>query len=462
MKLLIPLFFACTHLLANPSSISSQEASYDGNTLTLTGNVTLDHALGKMRAQNAQLVKEEKEHPFSLIYLNGKVTIALNNEAEISCSRAEFDFQNQVGTLLPTRGEKVTFTQLVEKGGERVSLKLQSARANLIFSQSQNHEINISKMHADEAVEIEYADGYILKAGSAIYEVTDDGSFILAFPSEKDECCHFSYKNDAIQAQKVCFHPQESKIILYSPKGVLKTLFAPNEIAFSCSEMVWDRASNRLSLSKNIHIADHTLGEVYCDETVELAPPSGPHSLYNIQTTGKTTIHTYAPGKRQTLTCFGTMSFDQESLTSTFESPLVDSHVPEGQQIEYRAEDLQLLASSGLLEYGWIEGHLRPTKLMLRSNVRLSESQHCALGDLLTYSLFDHTMTLSAKEGEKVLYWDPKQSLAISAKEVRIQKDPFTNKESVKGVGNVQFVFSSAENDLMKKMFPFYQLAGEL
>lgn len=460
-------FLVCSPLLANPPSISSKEASYDGNALILKGDVILDHILGKMHAENARLSKEDKHHPFTLIYLNQNVSIELNNHAEISCDRAEFDFQNQVGTLLPSIGGKISFvSQFVENGGTTTPLNLQSARADLTFSEDQNQEMHISQMHANEAVVIEYGDGYLLRAGSALYETTESGNFLLAFPEEHESTCHFSYKEDEIEAQKVRFHPQESLIVLYHPNGVIKTLFAPYEIAFSAGEMIWNRSEGSLTLFQNIHIADSSLGEVYCDEKIEITNPLNSSSLYDIQASGKTTIHTFAPG-RQTLTCFGPLSFDQKTLTSTFESPQVDGVVPEGQQIEYRSDNLQLLASSGLLEYGWIEGHLRPTRLLLENDVRLSsapgtESNQCAIGDQLTYSLLGHTMTLSAKPGDKVLYWDHVKALAISADQLCFQKDPFTNRESVKGVGNVQFSFSSAENALMKKMFPFYEPTGEL
>jgi hypothetical protein len=464
----LALYFLLTSpLFADSSSISSKEASYDGNALVLKGSVLLNHALGMMRAENARLVKEDKHHPFSLIYLNEDVAIQLNNHAEISCNRAEFDFQNQVGLLLPSPGEKISFTsQFIDKSGERVPVMLQSIRANLTFSEGQSDEMHICQMHANEEVVIEYGDGYLLKAGSALYQAEEPMSYILAFPAEEEGTCHFSYKGDEIEAQKVRFQPQESLVILSQPNGVVKTLFAPNEIAFSAGEMAWNRAQGTVAFFRNIHIADSSLGEIYCDEKIELVASSSAHSLYDIRAEGKTTIHTFAPN-RQTVTCFGLLSFDQKTLTSTFESPLVDGVVPEGQQIDYRGENFQLLASSGVLEYGWMAGHLRPTKLSLQGGVRLAscpgaESKQCALGSHLTYSLLDHTMTLSAKKGEKVLYWDETQGITLSANQVRVHKDPFTGKESVKGIGNVRFSFSSTENALLKKMFPFYQPTGEL
>ena len=39
--------------------LSSSSAAYDGNALVLSGQVSLDHGLGKMRAEQAVLEKQE-------------------------------------------------------------------------------------------------------------------------------------------------------------------------------------------------------------------------------------------------------------------------------------------------------------------------------------------------------------------------------------------------------------------
>ena len=79
----------------------------------------------------------------------------------------------------------------------------------------------------------------------------------------------------------------------------------------------------------------------------------------------------------------------------------------------------------------------------------------CAVADQFAYYPETETMILSAQNGESVLFWDDTQQLSISAREVHLSRDE--KGENIKGVGNVRFAFSTIENELLKKLFPFYQ-----
>ena len=112
----LPFLCTCTLLLlANApvpesGSLSSTNASYDGNALLLTGHVVLDHGLGKMTAEEASLQKQEtgKEFPFSLIHLHKEVVLSLRNQEQIFCEIADLDF---------TTLERNTACQRARKGG---------------------------------------------------------------------------------------------------------------------------------------------------------------------------------------------------------------------------------------------------------------------------------------------------------------------------------------------------------
>jgi hypothetical protein len=71
MHLLATPLIANAPALSDTGSLSSSDASYDGNSLLLTGHVVLDHGLGKMTAEEASLERQEagKDFPFSLIQL---------------------------------------------------------------------------------------------------------------------------------------------------------------------------------------------------------------------------------------------------------------------------------------------------------------------------------------------------------------------------------------------------------
>ena len=144
----IALLLLSAPLIANDPSIpdsgslSSSDASYDGNSLLLTGHVALDHGLGKMTAEEASLQRQEagKDFPFSLIQLRRDVLLALKNSAQISCGSADLDFTALKGILHSSENSKVVYTDQIKKkrSGETVALKLSGQLVELNFSKQVN------------------------------------------------------------------------------------------------------------------------------------------------------------------------------------------------------------------------------------------------------------------------------------------------------------------------------------
>src|SRR5690349_21086898 len=99
-------------LLPEAGSVSSTNATYDGNALILTGHVILDHGLGKMTAEEASLQKQEmgKDFPFSVIELRKDVHLALKSSAELLCERADLNFDVLTGVLHAKEGAKVIYS----------------------------------------------------------------------------------------------------------------------------------------------------------------------------------------------------------------------------------------------------------------------------------------------------------------------------------------------------------------
>ena len=177
---------ANTPAIPESGSLSSADASYDGNSLVLTGHVVLDHGLGKMTAEEASLQRQEagKDFPFSLIQLRKDVLLALKNSAQISCGSADLDFTALKGVLHPSENSKVVYSDQIKKkkGGETVALKLSGQLVELNFSK-QSHdgkktEYEVQNILAKDDVVINYADTFELSAGQALYrkELANDKS----------------------------------------------------------------------------------------------------------------------------------------------------------------------------------------------------------------------------------------------------------------------------------------------
>jgi len=90
-------------ILIAASTIASQEASYDGDALQLSGDVALEHSLGTMHAGKAVLTREveqKEEFPFACVELDNRVELDLAPDGKVSCERAQFDFAALQGRLV--------------------------------------------------------------------------------------------------------------------------------------------------------------------------------------------------------------------------------------------------------------------------------------------------------------------------------------------------------------------------
>ncbi|MCH9632760.1 MAG: hypothetical protein S4CHLAM6_11010 [Chlamydiae bacterium] len=76
-----------------------------------------------------------------------------------------------------------------------------------------------------------------------------------------------------------------------------------------------------------------------------------------------------------------------------------------------------------------------------------------ALADQLDYSFTSDQITLRAKEGSSVLYYDQLNNYRISAPEVLLRRSPETNQAMVDGKGKVRFVFEEDELEKFKTHF---------
>lgn len=430
----ISAFFLLIPALLCGDSISSKKASYDGNALILNGNVQLDHALGKLASGVARLEKEEKDGPFSSISLREDVLITLKNLGKISCETADLNFIAMTGKLLPEVGQLVKFINL---GPDHFSLA--SREADMEFAKD-GDTYKVLKLNANGAVQVQYGTDFFLDAEHATYS-NDAIPHIFAEPN-----CKLTHLEDLIEAEKVELFPDTSIAVLSSPKGVL----GHQGVKFSCQKMTWEDEIQLLTLQGDISVSEEGMGTLHCDEEVELRQKhqEGKWILSSMVAKGKTELTT---DFKNVLICYGLMRLDQERLTLTLESP--PNH-----PIEYFHEQMKLCSDHARLDYANENEHISAEKLVLDGNVQLQIEENgtrCGTADQFVYLPTEEKMILSSKQGANVLFWDKEQQLSISAREVHIAR--VDKKETIKGVGNVRFSFSSTETDLLKKLFPFYK-----
>ncbi|HSX12364.1 MAG TPA: hypothetical protein VLF61_02625, partial [Rhabdochlamydiaceae bacterium] len=210
-----------------PSSISSTHASYNGNKLFLEGDVKLDHEFGQMAASEAYLEKDEKlKDLFSLIHLQKNVLLNFKNHGQMLCDIADLNFQTMKGKFFPKPGERIIYTELLEKmkGGEAL-LKLNSELAELKLSKNEK-DYQIDEIEALKNVLVEYGQDFALKAARALFQQKEKWAMLLAYSAD-DTFCTLSHLGDTLHAKFIEFDLKQLKLILHSTHGVLESVLFP-------------------------------------------------------------------------------------------------------------------------------------------------------------------------------------------------------------------------------------------
>lgn len=473
---------SCSLLLADPvtqekGSLSSTNASYDGNALLLTGHVELDHGLGKMTAENASLQRQEveKDFPFSLIELKQDVHLFLKNEAQLSCQDAVLDFTALTGVLLPKEGEYVVYTDFLKKNKESIALKFQGRQIDLDFAKETGKDLKteyaVDTALADRGVLIDYADQFELKAEKARYlkETAVRHGLVTAYPKDETSKCHLTHCQDFIDADQIDLDLSTSKITLLHAEGVLSTAretpHATEEVMHFRAEILdWDTLKHSLELQKNIHIHEETFGTLVAKERLHILlhpKEKGMTAVRSLRAEGPTTLeHRDERNTQHKLSSQGSILIDREQLLANIDSPKEQNgSVSRDNQLYYEENEIAVYADQAHLEYALVENAIQPTSLTLKGNIRLfshdpEQPFKCGIADRLTYSLTTQTLILSADPGRTVLFTDTAQGMHLAAPEVHITRDPETKEQNVKGVGKVHFAFTPEEQSKIQQFFP--------
>ena len=485
LSLLVAPLIANAPSMPDQGSLSSSDASYDGNSLLLTGHVILDHGLGKMMSEEASLQRQEigKDFPFSLIQLRKDVLLGLKSGAQISCGSADLDFTALKGLLYSSENDKVTYTDQIKKrkGSETNSLKLTGQFVQLEFLKQAHDgkktEYDVDRIFVKESVVIDYANDFQLHAHEALYRKEslqrsksssqEFQGIVTAYPKDEHSKCRLLHQGDEIDADQVDLNLIDSKIFLLQPKGTLASALLPSlqkdKIYFHADQLSWDQIKNTLTLKGKVLIDENSLGLLNAEDEIQITQTvaKDKHLLKKIHAQGPSSL-VYRDANQIThrLTSSGSIDFNREKLKATIDSFEKEGVIPQDKQLYYEEEEFAVFADYASLEYSIVnETAIQPSSLTLIGNIRLfshdtQKPLRCGLADRLTYSLTTKTLILSANPGKKVLFWDESQGMHLSAPEVHITYDPETKQQQVRGIGAVQFAFTPDEQSKIQQFFP--------
>lgn len=474
MLYLTALFLLTTPLNAQDCGlVSSENASYDGQDLILSGHVVIDHILGKMQARKALLKRQEKTNfPFNQIELDQEVLILLKEHGRITAGRADFDLQKNQGILNSDQEQNVIYQDMIYDKREKLvpfSIEGRSLKLNLLLKEEKNREYLIDSICAEQNVAISYANAFFLTAAKATYNQLDlinqwKGR-ISAYGQDAGTSCCLTHEQDVVYAKQIDINLIDSYLQLFYAKGILQNFLSPrtekSSLHFSTDSLYWNDLEKRLLFKGPTQIEEQDLGIIHTQDEL---------TIKNCMVNNKMIFQTLDAKGHAVMTCkdlkgrnhriesHGRLYIDQNKLQAWIESPQdQEGHIQN--QLYYKTEDLNVFSDSAQLDYININQHVKPSSIILKEHVRLfskdpNKPVQLAIADKMSYSLDTHSIILSAHLGKKVLFWDALQELRISAPEVHIITDCLTQEKVIKGIGKVQFAFSKEEQTQFNQHFP--------
>jgi hypothetical protein len=433
--------------------------------MVLKGHVVLDHGLGQMQAEEAYLERQEmgKDFPFSSIQLKKEVRLALQESASIVCEEALLDFTSLKGTLTPAEGGKVVYTDQIsrKKGALPAPFRLESRHLDVELLKTSERDYRCDTLLAEQDVEIHYLELFHLFAHKALYRKEKDShnktssrefqGVITAYPEEGGAPCTLIYLGKEITAAMVDIDLLHSKLSLLHPQGTLATSLAAGSLRFRSDYLYWDHNHELLTLKGGVHLEEDSIGELKAQDELRLTLHG--QELSQLTTQGPSTL-TYKDSNARVhkLSTEGPIQIDRAAQRASIEA--LPSH-----PLCYEGDTFTVFANEALIDYAANATLLEPSLITLKGDVRLStdlskEGKQLGCADRLSYSVTTRTFILSANPGKKVLFWDDKEGMHLAAPEVHITVDPVTHQQHVKGIGSVQFSFTSEEQHKLLKLFP--------
>ncbi|KAF3362756.1 Uncharacterized protein PHSC3_000670 [Chlamydiales bacterium STE3] len=447
MRWLTLLLLLTPSVWAEPTSIKANYAQYSENFLSLQGQVQLTHDLGIVSTEKATLHADEQAQLKS-IYLQDEVQLNLKNGSQLNALSAVFDCPGGRGLFLGNELIKAFFKDASN------SLEIQSIRMGISWNPSTLSTPKVLKNHltAEQEVEIVYKDQLQAFGDSASYI---DNKILLNSNGNGKQCRLVLNAKHHLSCDRIEIYPLQKQVIFKNPSGVLIRDSA--KVYFSSKVMEWDDSRQLLILKEDVLIEDsgfgilQTQGQVSVffkknDEQQDISHVTCEGEAYLVHLDEKNEEHRLISSKFLTI--------DHQRKEISLQSK-------EAQPAIYQDSHGTISAQTVHLYYLADGKKDKPQKLFLDGDVRIvnqfasTQSQYI-LADHSEYSFIEKELALEGKEN-RVLLYDKLNSLELSAPALKIKRDVITNKDSVRGVGNVHFIFADDELEKLKKRFQFLE-----
>lgn len=470
----------------SPIVVQAHLGNYDGYQIHLQGEVSLDHGLGVVQADQAWLFPsfQDCKTEFTQLRLSGGVHVLLDQGGCFHCADADVDFLEHTGVFFGSKYKQyVTYTGTIDQ--KERSIVLRGKRMSVVMEDFLEKGEKIGKHHvqeivADESVTIDYNQEFMAAGDHLIYrrvfekksqEFVMPGTIDLTPKGVNGICQVANFSGDMIRAEKIAIHIPDQTVWFFSPKGAIYFTGKTNErhrLDFSANNLCWNHRENILTLKDHVVLYQSEMGKLLGNH-IQICqdPKQSIKTLKWIRSTGKTEMSYSDPINNDThyLLCHGQIDIDAQLQVTTLQSPVIKGKIGKEKQVFFRDKRGSVYADQVRIIYDWKQEQIFPKKIVLLDNVRIMNRMETdgggisgkplqyALADRVEYDPVTKKMKLLANDQGRVLVYDRVNNVQVSAPAVHVERDCKTGKEKIQGIGDVRFSFADTEKDEIIKRF---------
>lgn len=459
-------------------TLDSAQATYQDQTITLSGRVVLEHSLGQVQAEKMTLKVEDQERKMTPVSLEmeDQVSLKFKEGGVLTCDQAFFDYKEMFGVFQALEGNSVEYLEVTsDSQGREIPLSVQSQKMEAKIEKNSISGKNvIHEVKAFDQVVLNYNHQYHAKGDIASYYRFQNplssiaGTLILESKEPQALCELTFHEHNLIRSPRIEINTETRHLKFLTPAGSL--FFGESmPLEFSAETLVWDDQKHLLSLKDKVFINQQGLGNISNEDEIQihLHEKDGKQTIRLIDSFGETRLN-YIDNHKQlvhALVAFGKVLVNHENLRTTLESPRNEQgEVLPGKQIHFSDHYGEIFADQATLFYEKNEKDAQLKKIILKGHVKILNRTSLNLsdeGEFLQYVLAEAVeflpeskeMTFIGTKKNRVLFMDEVNSVQISAPALKMIRDPRSQKDSIKGTGDVRFSFLEKELELIKKRF---------
>jgi lipopolysaccharide export system protein LptA len=495
---LLALFLLCEGAVGAVDSLEIAADSVSGNAaaVQLIGNVAVNHPFGLLKADEAVLTiaataEGQRSMPSSVL-LSHHVVISLQTGGILTCGKAKFDFERLKGRFNSDVATPWVCYQekRCDKLQREIPMRLQSRSMEMRAAKLQLPAggFALAEMAAEGEVSLDYGDDFYLTADRGLYRQSPEaggsrpgGEITLSMSTAEGRCAAKRRNGDTLTAKEIVVDTVQQRLHLAGPSGQIAALSPTggnlSTLRVVADRMIWEENRDLLTLTGNVTIEQPGVQTLEVVDKVRFyrSPGEGHRQLRAVESFGLTTLTQQdLPGRGpRTVTCTGKSLIDHQKGVITMSSAKGgNGTIAKGTQVHLSDADGEIYANQLTLHYRQVDGHPLVTKMLLSGNVSLVNRQSMgggakgaivryATADFVTYIPDRRELSLYAKKSGRILFCDKANSLQVSAPGLVVTRDPLTNKDSIKGIGDVRMSLMESELAQLREQLELYMMPQE-